>query len=51
MLNNVYRLKKEFANFLGKQYFKSLDVDLGDLLIYFGDEMGDKRLVLVLDEF
>lgn len=51
MLNNVNRLKEEFANFLGKQYFKSLNVDLGDLLIYFGDEIGNKRLVLVLDEF
>ena len=48
--NNVNSLKEKFAKFTGKNYFRSLSVNLDELLIYFGDEVKD-RVILVLDEF
>ncbi|AAY79922.1 ATP-binding protein [Sulfolobus acidocaldarius] len=49
--NNVNRLKETFARFTGKNYFRSLNVLFDDLLIYFGDEIGDKKVILAIDEF
>jgi AAA+ ATPase superfamily predicted ATPase len=49
--NNVNKLKEEFSNFLRKPYFRSLNVNIDDLLIYFGDEIGKRRVILVIDEF
>ncbi|QXJ32411.1 ATP-binding protein [Saccharolobus shibatae] len=50
LASNVNRLKEEFASFTGKAYFKSLNVSLDELLMYFADEVMGK-VVLALDEF
>ncbi|EHP69073.1 MAG: ATP-binding protein [Metallosphaera yellowstonensis] len=50
LVGNLRKLKEAMANFTGKSYFRSLNVNLDDLLIYFGDEIGG-RAVLVIDEF
>jgi len=49
--NNVKRLKEAFARLTGKNYFISLNVSLDELLIYFGDEISNRRVVLAIDEF
>jgi len=47
---NVNRLKEEFASFTGKAYFRSLNVGLDELLMYFADEVKE-RVILAIDEF
>ncbi|MEW9490852.1 MAG: ATP-binding protein [Candidatus Aramenus sulfurataquae] len=49
--NNVKRIKEAFARLTGKNYFISLNVSLDELLIYFGDEISNRRVVLAIDEF
>ncbi|QKQ99210.1 ATP-binding protein [Metallosphaera tengchongensis] len=51
ILNNLNRLKEAFARYTGKNYFKSLNVALDEMLIYFGDEIGYRRPILAIDEF
>ncbi|WP_252896552.1 AAA family ATPase [Metallosphaera hakonensis] len=51
ILENMNRLKEEFSLFTGKNYFRSMNVKLDELLIYLADEVKDQRVILVLDEF
>ncbi len=50
LTSNVNRLKEEFMSFTGRSYFRSLNVSLDELLMYFADEVKEK-VVLAIDEF
>ncbi len=51
MKENLRYMKECFAELLKKEYFISLDEDMYGLFRHFADEIGDKRVVLAMDEF
>jgi len=49
---NLKELKRKFAEFTGKEYFLKLEItSFYELFKYFAEEIGDKKVVIVLDEF
>lgn len=50
MGENVKELAEKFAELTGKGYFREVS-DFGRLFLYFGDEIKNERVAIVLDEF
>jgi len=52
LLENVKELKRKFCELTGKEYFLKLDTNsFFDLFKYLLDEIKDKKIIIVFDEF
>ncbi len=48
---NLEKIKRALAKLTGREYFREMKADLPRLFKYFAEEISDKRVALVFDEF